>query len=204
MTSAFCWYLSWARRVRVAPARAVTDRQTDRHTHTIYEYYNLAPAWARLTTFTNPNNNTPVGTSSSEERYFTDPEVLNRTPYTFLVLGGSYAVLQLLGSVLLTDPPEHYLHENLAEDISKEKEGTKIREVPYGGDDHGCTHFSGACMTKIPTSSPVATLARKEESYPLIRDSLEDNQMILETQQGPIIILTINVRHFLAFNLSKY
>ena len=60
------------------------------------------------TLFVNPSN-IPVGTSSSDEKYFTDPEVLNRIPYTFLVLGGSYAVLQLLGSVLLTDPPEHYL-----------------------------------------------------------------------------------------------
>ena len=42
VTSAFCWYLSWARRVRVAPARLVTDTQTH------YEYCNLAPAWARL------------------------------------------------------------------------------------------------------------------------------------------------------------
>ena len=34
VTSAFFWYLSWAGRVRVAPARAVTDTQTDRQTHT--------------------------------------------------------------------------------------------------------------------------------------------------------------------------
>ena len=42
VSSAFFCYLSWARRVRVAPARVVTD------THTHYEYCNLAPAWARL------------------------------------------------------------------------------------------------------------------------------------------------------------
>ena len=46
VASAFFWYLSWARRVRVAPARAVADR----HTHKHYEYCNLAPAWARLIT----------------------------------------------------------------------------------------------------------------------------------------------------------
>ena len=39
-SSAFFWYLSWGRRVHVAHARAVTDRQTH------YEYFNLAPAWA--------------------------------------------------------------------------------------------------------------------------------------------------------------
>ena len=48
--SAFFWYLSWARRVRVAPGTAVTDR----HTHTHYEYCNLAPAWARLINYQIP------------------------------------------------------------------------------------------------------------------------------------------------------
>ena len=43
VTSALFWYLSWARRVRVAPDIVVTD------THTHYDYCNLAPAWARLT-----------------------------------------------------------------------------------------------------------------------------------------------------------
>ena len=46
MTSAFFWYLSWDRRVLVAPDIVVTDT----HTHTHYDYYNLAPAWARLIT----------------------------------------------------------------------------------------------------------------------------------------------------------
>ena len=69
------------------------------------------------TIFTNPSN-IPVGTSSSDENYFSDPEVLNRIPYTFLVLGGSYAVLQLLGSVLLTDPPEDYLLKENEEESS--------------------------------------------------------------------------------------
>ena len=67
------------------------------------------------TTFANPNN-IAVETSNSEEKYFTDPQVLDRIPYTFLLLGGSSAVLQLLGSVLLTDPPEHYLHKKQEEE----------------------------------------------------------------------------------------
>ena len=48
MSSAFFWYLSWVRGVRVAPARAVTDTQTHTQTKTHTEYCNLAPAWVRL------------------------------------------------------------------------------------------------------------------------------------------------------------
>ena len=43
VTSAFYWYLSWARR-----ARQSGNRQTHRQTHTHFEYCNLAPARARL------------------------------------------------------------------------------------------------------------------------------------------------------------
>ncbi len=47
-SSAFYRYLSLARQVPGAPARAVTDRQTDTQTHD--DYYNLAPSRARLIT----------------------------------------------------------------------------------------------------------------------------------------------------------
>ena len=80
------------------------------------------------TAFCNPNNGAATSNyGHKDENYFTDPEVLNRIPYTFLVLGGSYAVLQLLGSVLLTDPPEHYLQQN---ETSTDQEGaTYFRAV---------------------------------------------------------------------------
>ena len=59
------------------------------------------------TTFVNPYN---LGTVKDEngEKYFTDPELLDRVPLLFLVLGGTYAVMQLVGSLLLTNPPEDY------------------------------------------------------------------------------------------------
>lgn len=38
-------------------------------------------------------------------RYFSEPELLDRVPNVFLLLGGCYAILQLIGSLLLGNPP---------------------------------------------------------------------------------------------------
>lgn len=59
------------------------------------------------TAFVNPHNLGTVKNANGME-YFTDPELLDRIPVLFLVLGGTYAVLQLVGSLLLTNPPEDY------------------------------------------------------------------------------------------------
>ena len=38
-------------------------------------------------------------------RYYSDKEILDRVPSCFLLLGACYAVLQLIGSMLITFPP---------------------------------------------------------------------------------------------------
>ena len=44
-----------------------------------------------------------------DQKYFTDPELLSRVPNMFLILGLSFAVMQLIASVLITNPPRGYL-----------------------------------------------------------------------------------------------
>lgn len=73
------------------------------------------------TAFVNPRN---VGTVKNEngEEYFIDPELLGRVPVVFVILGGTYAVMQLVGSLLLTGPPEDY-------DISTRKSNFETSKV---------------------------------------------------------------------------
>lgn len=59
------------------------------------------------TIYVNPDNKTAQPDENGEE-YFTDPDLIHRVPYLFLILGGSYAVMQLIGSLLLVNPPEGY------------------------------------------------------------------------------------------------
>ena len=54
------------------------------------------------TGFINPHN-----TPADEDGFFLDDGVLDRVPSTFLLLGGIYIVLQVAGSLLIVDPPEH-------------------------------------------------------------------------------------------------
>ena len=63
----------------------------------------------------------------NEEKYFTDAELLSRVPTLFLILGGTYAVMQLIGSLLITDPPPNYLTESSNSDTAQE--GTQLQEV---------------------------------------------------------------------------
>ncbi|XP_059159550.1 oxalate:formate antiporter-like [Physella acuta] len=56
------------------------------------------------TAFINPENKKPE-LEVNGEKYFDQPDVLDQVPYIFLILGGCYAGMQLIGSLLLCNPP---------------------------------------------------------------------------------------------------
>ncbi|XP_059159553.1 oxalate:formate antiporter-like [Physella acuta] len=56
------------------------------------------------TAFINPDNKKPE-LEVDGDKYFAQPDILDRVPYTFLLIGGCYAVLQLIGSLLICNPP---------------------------------------------------------------------------------------------------
>ena len=48
----------------------------------------------------NPRNLKP-----ESDGYFTDKDLLDRVPFVFLILGGTYAVMQFVGSMFIVNPP---------------------------------------------------------------------------------------------------
>ncbi|XP_059159579.1 uncharacterized MFS-type transporter YhjX-like [Physella acuta] len=56
------------------------------------------------TAFINPDNKKPE-LEIDGDKYFSQSDVLDRVPYTFLLLGGCFAVMQLIGSSLICNPP---------------------------------------------------------------------------------------------------
>ncbi|XP_021364600.1 uncharacterized protein LOC110457592 [Mizuhopecten yessoensis] len=54
-------------------------------------------------------------------RYFDQDSVLDRVPRMFLVLGGCYAAIQLVGVILLKDPPE-----SISEQVNRNDEETQL------------------------------------------------------------------------------
>ena len=95
----------------------------------------------------------------SEEKYFTDPELLSRVPTLFLILGGTYAVMQLVGSLLVTDPPPSYLTET--SNGNTVQEGTQLQEVD---DPQNCVLYE-------PVSDDLQLPGAKEENIQIKRGS---------------------------------
>lgn len=67
-----------------------------------------------------------------DQKYFTDPDLLSRVPNMFLILGLSFAVMQLIASILITNPPPGYLDGEPS--MTKREEitqitGAKIHEI---------------------------------------------------------------------------
>ena len=63
-----------------------------------------AAIWIPIeTTFVNPNNIQAVG---STDKYFEDPRILENIPKLFLLLGGIFVGLQLVGLLLIFEAPE--------------------------------------------------------------------------------------------------
>ncbi|XP_046342150.1 oxalate:formate antiporter-like [Haliotis rufescens] len=56
------------------------------------------------TAFINPDNLSP-DLKVNGEHYFSQPELLQRVPWVFVLTGGIYAAMQLVGVLLLSDPP---------------------------------------------------------------------------------------------------
>ena len=90
-----------------------------------------AAIWIPLeTTFVNPNNVAAANSTESEgDRYFEDPNVLNRVPSLFLLLGGIFAILQIIGLLFIQE----------AQDETTTEESTPLLGKEF------CTIFCFAC-----------------------------------------------------------
>ena len=63
------------------------------------------------TAILNPDNVSPA-ISGPDQGYFTDADLLDRVPGLLLILGGIYLILGMIACMLITQPPDDWLHEN--------------------------------------------------------------------------------------------
>ncbi|XP_072035067.1 uncharacterized protein [Amphiura filiformis] len=80
------------------------------------------------TAYINPNNVAPNISlpKHPDEKYFDDPEVLDNVPYSFLILGAVYAVMQLIGVLLLSEPQEES-HDKMQENCHSREKGIFLK-----------------------------------------------------------------------------
>lgn len=79
------------------------------------------------TTYINPQN-CKVVEDDNGEKYFIDSDLLERVPSVFIILGVTYAAMQLVGSLLITNPPDEYFMVKSDESADFYKSG-QYREV---------------------------------------------------------------------------
>ena len=92
--------------------------------------------------YINPDNLKPESNG-----YFTDKDLLDRVPFIFLVLGGTYAVMQFVGSMLIVNPP-HIITESSRSSREKRLEGgAAARNEKRDMNVHHNIHISGGSVT---------------------------------------------------------
>ncbi|XP_064615450.1 oxalate:formate antiporter-like isoform X2 [Liolophura sinensis] len=79
------------------------------------------------TGFINPRN-LKASLNVAGENYFDEARVLDKVPYCFLLLGGIYAALSLIGVLLLQNPPDWNIEENI---IAEEERKGIERSINY-------------------------------------------------------------------------
>ncbi|XP_052785091.1 uncharacterized protein LOC128220649 [Mya arenaria] len=117
-----------------------------------------------ITAYINPDNYSPDLVTEDGERYFTQPDLLDRVPFCFLVLAGSYFGMQIIGTLLISDPPSQDIKDV---DISFPKE----IDIPVKENGHGLTISTVELMdTKKDTSelSNGAKTAHDDLSIPAV------------------------------------
>lgn len=72
------------------------------------------------TAFLNPDNK-EADVVSGSDKYFDQADILDKVPQSFLLLGGCYASMQLIGSLLLVNPPDQSDDEERKPLIEKDK-----------------------------------------------------------------------------------
>ena len=79
------------------------------------------------TLYVNPLNIPPIPDPSDEnQKHFTDADLLGRVPSMFLILGVTFAMMQFLGIILITNPPPGYVSEPSQVKNKKETDIVKV------------------------------------------------------------------------------
>ncbi len=117
------------------------------------------------TNYINPENITPTKDANGDS-YFQNINLFHRVPITFLILGGTYAVIQLVGSLLITNPPEDYnktAEPDPLEEHAKFFNSDRYREI----DDHSFKRNSLIYRMPIPSAEgSTNSKSYEKQSFP--------------------------------------
>ncbi|XP_052217849.1 uncharacterized protein LOC127835450 isoform X2 [Dreissena polymorpha] len=167
-----------------------------------------------ITAFINPDNYSPDLVTKEGDRYFTQPDLLDRVPYSFLVLGGLCFLLQVLGLLCIREPAPEVLG-NTEKDLVETKHGTEELSLPIIS--NGKIEMTGKPEVVSIGSQTHVSDSIKRNSYHLgssiilptsAKDmgALEVIKLAFRTRAFYVVILSamiINIGTGFVFNLYK-
>ena len=127
------------------------------------------------TRYLNPSNLQAAMDVVTEDSFFTDAGVLSRVPISFLIFGGVYMTMQLVGCALLTNPTPHKRRHD--QEGTKERHGTTssvgtqslASDISSSGNPESSllsAAGAGVAGTPVPAGGPAARSVEMEE-FPL-------------------------------------
>ena len=123
------------------------------------------------TGFINPTNIAP----DSDTDYFEDPNLIDRIPYVFLVLGGSYAVMQFLGAIFLVNPIP----------ASEDQVPNGYRSLPDSDLNEGRKRSESEDSVSLCDHSYQVSSIQREGLERSSRAGSSDRQSLTESQKNP-------------------
>lgn len=119
--------------------------------------------------YINPDNLKP------KDDYFTNTELLDRVPYIFLILGGTYAVMQFVGSLFIVNPPH-----------SMEIPHSKEQDVNNRHSNHEEKRDENSQINAGGDTPPIAKEAFLSDSESSSEEEVEGSSTLLSKQKADI------------------
>ncbi|XP_076323954.1 apicoplast pyruvate carrier 1-like isoform X2 [Tachypleus tridentatus] len=104
------------------------------------------------TGFLNPENKSP-----ENDGYFEDAEILDRVPKMFLLLGGVYAAIELIGCIILFSPPTEILSDETALLESSNNSDSDAQDTTVYEEKNIMDYKTKKAISDLPPSEAVKT-----------------------------------------------
>ncbi|KAL3848528.1 hypothetical protein ACJMK2_019379 [Sinanodonta woodiana] len=153
-----------------------------------------------ITRYINPHNKVPDVIEGSD-RYFSDEDLLDRVPKSFLILGATYTVMQIIGIIMITSPSDQVVNDASQQNIedpngsiNKNHVDTSVINGSVVGDylkshdvEKGGTVVSNGNLKECTMSDENKEQTKRE----LITTGANSKQTVLQ-----IIMITLKSRNF--------